>query len=120
MKKVLILLVIMFSANLAMAQEAAKNKYEKNGDLIEATLYHDNGEIAQTGFYNEKNQLHGEWISYDNKGSKTAIANYANGKKVGTWKFFQDDIVTEVIYANAKRYKINTYKTIDTRVVSNE
>lgn len=86
--------------------------------LIEATLYHDNGEIAQTGFYTEQNKLQGEWISYDAEGNTTAVAQYDNGKKVGVWKFYQGDTMKEVTYTNAKIAKVKTWESKDTRVVS--
>jgi len=120
MKKILILFAVLFTVNLAIAQETTKDIYKDNGNLIEATLYHDNGVIAQTGFYTKNNKLQGEWSSYDTAGVKTAEANYENGKKVGTWKFFQGNIVKEVIYADARIAKVNTYEVLNTRVVSNK
>jgi len=120
MKKVLILFVVLFSASMVTAQERVKDTFKDNGDLIEATLYHDNGVVAQTGFYTKKNKLQGEWTSYNQEGVKTAVANYENGDKVGTWKFYQGAIVKEVIYSNAKIAKVNTYQVLDTRVVSNK
>lgn len=97
-----------------------KNSYVKNGDVIEAILYHDNGAIAQTGTYTLDNELEGEWISYNADGNKTALANYSNGKKVGTWLFYQGDTMKEVVYEDARVAKVNTYTIQDTRIVSNK
>ncbi len=36
-------------------------------------LYHDNGQVAQTGFYTLDNKLEGEWISYDAVGKKLQL-----------------------------------------------
>ncbi|MAZ73554.1 MAG: nicotinic acid mononucleotide adenyltransferase [Flavobacteriaceae bacterium] len=111
-------------ANVAVAQcskicsKDVKDKYVLVDGLIEATLYHENGAIAQTGFYTQENKLQGEWVSYDANGKKTAVAQYNNGNKVGTWKFYQGDTMKEVTYANSKIAKVNTWEAKDTRVVS--
>jgi|GEM_PF-124385 len=125
MKNILSLLVVCLLANVAVAQcsktcsKDVKDKYVLADDgLIEATLYHDNGVVAQKGFYTQENKLQGEWISYDTQGNKTAIAQYNNGNKVGTWKFFQGDIMKEVTYASSKIAKVKTWEANDTRVVS--
>ena len=125
MKNIIALLVICLTANVAMAQSCkktcskeSKDKYVLVDNLIEATLYHDNGAVAQTGFYTEDNKLQGEWISYDVSGNKTAVAYYDSGNKVGTWKFYQGETMKEVTYANSKIAKVNTWEAKDTRVVS--
>jgi antitoxin component YwqK of YwqJK toxin-antitoxin module len=122
MKKFIALLVIVIAANASFAQECKKtckkDAYVLNDGLIEATLYHDNGAIAQTGYYTEDNKLQGEWISYDTDGNKTAVAQYNNGKKVGTWYFYQGDKIQEVTYSNSKIAKVTTWSADDTRVVS--
>ena len=126
MKNILSLLVLCLFANIAVAQQCSKtcskdvkkDKYVVVDDLIKATLYHDNGAIAQTGFYTKENKLQGEWVSYDANGKKLAVAQYDNGNKVGTWKFYQGDTMKEVTYANSKIAKVNTWEAKDTRVVS--
>jgi len=124
MKKMILILVAVFSVNTIMAQACSKtcdkaNKYVLNNDLIEATLYHDNGEIAQTGFYTEDNKLQGEWISYDAQGNKTAIGSYDNGKKVGTWLFFDGNTKKEVTFKDARMAEVKTWNLEGTRVVTN-
>ncbi|MCW5518965.1 nicotinic acid mononucleotide adenyltransferase [Aureitalea sp. L0-47] len=126
MKKVILLLVIVFAANTAIAQECQttckktckKNSYELADGLIKATLYHENGEIAQTGYYTEENKLQGEWISYDVNGNKTAIAQYDDGKKVGTWLFYQGELMKEVKYNDSRIAEVKTWKFEDSRLVS--
>jgi len=125
MKKIILLLLVAFSANMAFAQNCKKtcdkkNSYVQNGDLIDAKLYHDNGALAQTGSYTLDNELHGEWVSYDAEGNKTAVALYNNGMKVGTWMFFQGNIQKEVTYKDSQISEVKTWEITDTRVVANK
>lgn len=120
----MIAFVLVLSASMMYGQACSKtcskkNSYVKNGDIIEAIIYHDNGAVAQTGTYSLDNELEGEWISYDTKGNKTALANYSNGKKVGTWLFYQGDEMKEVTYTDTRIAEVKTYAIQDTRVVSN-
>ncbi|MBT8262113.1 MAG: nicotinic acid mononucleotide adenyltransferase [Bacteroidia bacterium] len=122
MKRIIALLVIVIAANTSFAQECKKtckkDAYVLADGLIEATLYHDNGVIAQTGYYTEDNTLQGEWISYDAQGNKTAVAQYDNGEKVGTWLFYQGENMKEVTYSDSKIAEVKTWKIKDSRVVS--
>jgi len=95
------------------------NKYVLSNGLIEATLYHDNGKIAQTGSYTKENKLQGEWVSYDANGNKTAVGQYNNGEKVGTWLFYQGNTQKEVVYNDSKIAQVKTWEVTDTRVVAN-
>ena len=131
MKKLILVLVVLFSANVMVAQNCKmktscktktvckKDSYVLSNGLIEATLFHKNGAVAQTGFYTEENKLQGEWISYDINGNKTAIANYDNGEKVGTWTFYQGSSKKEVTYLDSRISNVNTWEKTDTRVVIN-
>ena len=101
------------------AQEQNKNQYVETGDTIQATLYHDNGMVAQTGFYTKANVLDGVWISYDVKGNKTAVASYDNGVKVGTWLFYQGETIKEVSYNKSDITQVKTWTVSNTLVVSN-
>lgn len=124
MKNFLSLLVVCLVANIAVAQcskicsKDVKDKYVLVDGLIEATLYHENGSISQKGFYTTENKLQGEWISFDVNGKKLAVAQYDNGNKVGTWKFYQGETLKEVTYTNSKIAKVSTWEAKDTRVVS--
>jgi len=122
MKNLITLLVIVMAANISFAQECKKtckkDSYVLNDNLIEATLFHDNGVIAQKGYYTQENKLHGNWTSYDINGNKTAEAKYFNGEKTGTWYFYQGDKIREVTYSNSKIAKVKTWSADDTRVVS--
>jgi len=118
MKKLIALCAVFFAVNFAFAQDVVKDDFVKEGNLIKATLYHDNGVVAQTGFYTLDNNLEGEWTSYDAQGNKTAVAHYQNGKKVGTWYFYQGSEIKEVNYDNSKVAKVTSYQVTDTRVVT--
>jgi len=120
MKKLVVLVLLALIANVSFAQEVYKDKLVANGDLIEVVKYHDNGAIAQTGFYTLQNKLEGKWVSYNRSGDRVAVATYDSGRKVGTWLFYQGDTMREVIYEDARVAKVNTYTIQDTRVVSNK
>ena len=101
-------------------EQSKKDTYVKNGDAIEATKYHDNGVISQTGLLNKEGKPNGDWVSYNRDGVKIAEAKYNNGEKVGTWFFWKDDTLTEVEYANSRVATVHTWNNKDTRVVSND
>jgi len=119
MKKTMLLFVTALVVQFSFAQQEKNNQYVANGDTIEATLYHDNGMVAQTGFYTKDNVLDGVWISYDAQGNTTAVASYDNGVKVGTWMFYQGDSIKQVSYQNSDIAEVKTWTVTDTRVVSN-
>ena len=66
--------------------------------LIKAEIYHENGELSQTGYYTLDGKLHGEWFSYCDQGNKLVSAVYENGKKVGKWFYWNGDNLHEVDY----------------------
>ena len=123
MKKIITLLVIVIAANTTFSQDCTKtlkkDKFELVDGLIKATLYHDNGLVAQTGYYTEENKLQGEWISYNSQGIKTAEAFYNDGVKIGTWFFYDGDTKKEVTYENAKIAEVKTWVVSNTQVVTN-
>lgn len=115
MKKVALLLIGMFTISLA-AQEI-EPKFEKEGKLVKATYYHDNGEIAQTGFFlNDK--LHGEWKMYDAKGNKIAMGQYDNGSRTGKWFFWEGQELQEVAYLDNQIMNIKKWKNAETVVLN--
>lgn len=122
MKRIIGVLVMIIVANTTFAQECKKtckkSDYVMVDGLVKAKLFHDNGAVAQTGYYNKDNKLQGEWISYDTEGNKTAVAYYDNGHKVGTWTFYQGAIIKEVSYIDSKIESVKTWEATNTRVVS--
>lgn len=122
MRKVAIVLVMMCVAFVSAQDEQisvkeGNKKYKVKGDLVEVTIYHDNGQIEQHGFFKNK-KLHGTWESYDSKGNKLAIANYENGKKIGKWLFWDKSTLKEVDYVDFKIVSVNEWKD-KTLIVSN-
>ena len=118
MNKLFAMCAVFFAVQIGFAQTAVQDEYVKEGDIIKATLYHDNGVVAQTGFYTLDNKLEGEWISYDALGNKTAVAHYENGKKVGTWFFYQGNEIKEVKYDDSRIAQVTSFTVSDTRVVT--
>ncbi|KQC34495.1 MULTISPECIES: toxin-antitoxin system YwqK family antitoxin [Nonlabens] len=107
MKNLLILSVMMLSM-ITFAQEV-KPKFDQLKDgKIAATYFHEDGTIAQQGFF-LNNKRHGEWISYNKEGQKTAQAEFDNGKKTGKWFIWNGDELTEVDYQNNQIASVNTW-----------
>ena len=106
--KNLMILSAMLIGMISYAQEV-KPKFERLEDgKIQATYFHENGEVAQQGFFlNEKR--HGEWTSYNVKGEKTAQAEFNKGVKTGKWFIWSDDKLTEVDYNNNQIAAVNTW-----------
>lgn len=98
MKRILMLLLVL-SVSFTFAQEERQLVLNEDTNLIEATFFHENGTISQTGFYTKAGKLHGKWFSYCKDGNKLISAEYNNGVKVGTWVYWMDDIIKEVDYS---------------------
>ncbi len=119
MRKIIMILIAVSMGTIAQAQEK-KDTYIVKGDIIEATLYHDNGTIAQTGSFAKDGTLTGTWTSFDRVGNKTAVGNYENNQKVGKWFFWEKEVLREVDYKNSKIAVVNTWVNDGTQVVSNK
>ena len=63
---ILIAFIVSLSLN---AQEKVSPSFTLEGKLTKVVTYHENGEIAQTGFL-KKNKLHGKWASFSETGEK--------------------------------------------------
>lgn len=119
MKNIITLIALVGCIAFSSAQEQEKDIFEREGNLIKATLFHDNGEVSQTGFYTLEGKLHGDWVSFSNDGVKTAEAHYDNGVKSGKWFFWQDNnILKEVDYSESRITSVNTWKIQDERIVT--
>lgn len=90
-------MAFIFSATI-VAQTIEPN-YEKVGKMVKATYFHDNGQIAQTGFYLD-GKLHGQWRMYDLTGKKVATGKYEMGKRSGKWFFWEGTILNEVDFSD--------------------
>lgn len=87
MKKYIVIAAVLFTG-IIFAQ-STKPILEPYGKSVKATYFYENGQVQQEGFF-VKGKLEGTWVSYDENGNKTAIAEYKNGEKVGKWFFWTD------------------------------
>lgn len=118
MKNVVAFMVFFLMGVVLYAQENNERaKFEKKGDLVEATYYHENGNVSQTGFIKNK-KPHGVWKAYDMQGKKIAQAQYVEGKKDGKWFFWKEDKLTEVEYKQNDIVVVNDYKMTDSYAIN--
>ncbi len=117
MKAIILSACFLFSVSMA-AQETPKRENIKNGSFVQSTVYHDNGTVAQRGAYNLNNELHGAWMSYDAQGGLVAQGTYAEGKRTGTWFFYNDQEIKQVQYLDGRMTQVDRMAKTDTRVVS--
>ena len=108
MKKAIILAIFFISA-IGFSQNKATT-FEKEGDLVKATYYFDNGEVKVQGFFKDK-KLTGMWTSFDTNGNKTQIAHYSEGKKVGKWFVWNNESLKEINYDNNIIVSVNDWKS---------
>lgn len=106
MKKAIFFLAVMFS--VCMYPQDTEPTLEKVGKMVKATYFHENGEIAQTGYFlNDK--LHGQWFMYDVSGKKIASGKYNEGMKSGKWFFWEAQILKEVDFADNKIVNVKNW-----------
>ncbi|MCL6266867.1 toxin-antitoxin system YwqK family antitoxin [Flagellimonas myxillae] len=115
MKKTIFFIAAIFS--IGLYAQNTEPKMEKVGDLVKATYYHENGTIAQTGYFLE-NKLHGHWLKYDAEGKKVASGKYVDGKKSGKWFFWEGEKLKEVDYVanemvNVKNWNESEIVSVD-------
>jgi antitoxin component YwqK of YwqJK toxin-antitoxin module len=115
MKNLLLLVVLL--AGMSMAAQAPKPIYEKEGKMVKATFFHENGQIAQTGFYLE-GKLHGEWTMFCKEGNKLAMGTYQQGAKTGKWFFWEGEALKEVDFINNKMAVITQWNNKGTVVLN--
>ncbi|WP_324326756.1 hypothetical protein [Flavobacterium sp.] len=60
--------------------QTAKPVLEKEGDVVKATYYYDNGQIQQQGHFKDV-KLEGSWVSYDANGNKNLLVNMSRVRK---------------------------------------
>ena len=109
-----VLLILLFISALGFSQKN-ETTFEKEGNLVKATYFYDNGDIKVQGYFKNK-QLTGTWTSYDLKGNKNQIANYKGGKKVGKWLIWNNETIKEINYNKNTIVSVNNYK-LATRLV---
>lgn len=102
MKNAILTIAFLLLSITGYAQESKLQKKEAKNGLTEVTIYYENGNIMQHGFYNSQSELHGSWESYNFNGSKKCIANYNKGIKIGVWTYWSKDKITKITYDNDK------------------
>ena len=107
MKNTILTLVLFCCTLVACAQQQPELKLNAETNLIEATYFHENGQISQQGTFNLEKQLHGNWISYDEQGEKISKGSYINGQKTGKWVFWSKGDTKEVVYDNNAIASVN-------------
>ncbi len=111
------ILSLAFMCTLALSAQTIEPKFEKVGEQLKGTYFHENGKISQTGFFVD-GKLNGEWKMFDEDGNKLAIGEYKNGRKTGKWTFWEGDIVKEVDF-NDNQIASVVQKNSDGSVVKN-
>ncbi|MBL7471872.1 toxin-antitoxin system YwqK family antitoxin [Robertkochia sediminum] len=118
MRTLLFTLAMMFSV-VAFAQQEVQPQYEVEGDMVKATYFHENGQIAQTGYY-LNGKLQGVWKAYDRDGKKIAMGNYEQGEKVGKWFFWEASTLNEVSYDNSRIATVTQWNNANPVVINQE
>ncbi|UCE93703.1 MAG: nicotinic acid mononucleotide adenyltransferase [Flavobacteriaceae bacterium] len=109
MKKILASLVICVLMTMTATAQNIEPTFEKQGDLVKATYYHDNGMVKEVGFFKD-DKLHDKWIHYNEKGKIKIVALYKNGMKEGKWYMVGEESVKEITY---KSNKVVAVKEVD-------
>ncbi|MCJ7467233.1 MAG: nicotinic acid mononucleotide adenyltransferase [Maribacter sp.] len=99
MKALIFTLAVLFS--ISLVAQSIEPKFEQEGNNIKGTYFHENGQIAQTGYFVD-GKLDGIWKMYDENGQKIAMGKYTRGKKTGKWFFWEGKIVKEVDFDENK------------------
>ena len=106
-----ILILMAFCSTYIFAQNTEPT-FEKEGKMVRATYFHDNGLVAQTG-YMLNGKLHGDWTMFDAKGDKIAQGKYVDGKREGKWFFWKGDMVKEVDFVDSKIAAVKELSSAD-------
>ena len=117
MKKAIVLLIFFISA-IGFSQDKQPT-FEKEGNLVKATYYNEDGNISVQGYFKNK-KLTGVWTSFDNEGNKTKIAHYKDGKKVGKWFVWGKETLKEINYENNILVSVNDWKSESRLAMGNE
>ena len=114
--KYLVTILLLFSYIIS-AQKIIEPKFEKEGDLTKVVFFHNNGEIAQTGYFKDK-KCHGNWVSYENTGKKLSMGTYELGMKNGQWFFWKGNNLIEVIYEENKIINVLEWNITEKKLIA--
>lgn len=107
MKKI-VFICALFVGIFATAQDTKPTTEKLDNGLIKVTYYHTNGVVAQEGTF-LNNKRHGEWISYNEQGTKTTKGEYKQNLKTGKWFFWSGETLSEVDYSKNAIASVNTW-----------
>ena len=96
--RITILLMGLFLTLSAQAQENVHYVQDPVTESISYTKTYDNGQVAETGSFNTNHKPHGKFVRYDLQGNVLTVAYYRHGHKHGTWKHWNGNTYTEVVY----------------------
>lgn len=105
-----LILIAIFSISFVGFSQDKQPTYSAEGDLVKATYYYEDGSVRVEGFFKDK-KLTGVWTSFDQKGNKTQIAEYKEGKKVGKWFVWGKNSLKEITYNNNAIVSVNDWKS---------
>lgn len=109
--------ILAFFGVMMMQAQQSEPSYEREGEQVKATYYHENGKIAQAGYY-LKGKLHGEWQMFDTAGEKIAIGQYAFGQKTGKWFFWNKEGLKEVDYLKNQVVNVTQWNNAEAIVLN--
>ena len=105
-----------FVLAVSLSAQATEPVFTKVGKQLKATYFHDNGNVAQTGFF-LNGKLHGKWVMYDQAGKKIAIGQYHLGKRTGKWFFWKEEGLNEVDYHDNRIVDVVIWKNHESLAV---
>ena len=103
--------------SLFMTAQQPEPTMEREGKQVKATYYHENGAVAQVGYF-LNGKLHGEWKMYDSQGDKIAMGQYIDGVRTGKWFFWEADGLKEVDYEQNKIERVVKWNQGESVVVN--
>lgn len=112
-----IIIAIALVCSIGLSAQNNEPTFEKKGEMVKATYFHENGEIAQVGHFLE-GKLHGEWKMYNAVGKKIAMGEYVKGQKTGKWFFWQDEELKEVDYQDSRIVSVTRWDNANPVVVN--
>ena len=78
MKQLILFLIAALLINISYTQNEHKEYYE-------------NGNLMETGQYNEDGKATGEWKIYHENGRIKGVGKYENGKMIGRWRYYNEN-----------------------------
>ena len=95
---------------LSFSQNGIKPTFEAQGDLIQATYFHENGSIQQQWCFTKQVVLEGLWTSVDFQCNKLSKGYYSDGLKTGQWLFWTENVLKEVDFLDSKIINVSEWR----------